>query len=88
MKELELYDIITLDDESEYTILQMMIFEGRKYYLIAPVDKEEEPNLQKIKMVEEKKINNQIVIEEETNEKTIQKLSVMFLQQIQKENED
>lgn len=82
MKELELYDIITLDDNSEYAILQIITYEGRKYYLIAPVDKEEKTDLQNIRIVEEKKVNDRILLEEETNEEMIQKISNMFLEQL------
>ena len=41
MKEIELYDIITLGDDSEYTILKILKDSGKKYYLIAPVNEEE-----------------------------------------------
>ena len=46
MKEIEIYDILTLGDGSEYTVVQMLQYEGKTYYLIAPVD--EQNRLKKI----------------------------------------
>lgn len=85
MKELELYDIITLDDNTEYTIMQMIMYKNRKYYLIAPIDKEEEPDLENIKIVEEIKESGQILIQEETDEEYIKELAVEFSKQLEEE---
>ena len=65
MKEIELYDIITLRDNSEYAVLQMLYHEEDKYYLLAPVDEDEEPDMENIKIVKEIKIDNRIIITEE-----------------------
>ena len=85
MKELELYDIITLDDNTEYTIMQMIMYKNRKYCLIAPIDKEEEPDLENIKIVEEIKESGQILIQEETDEEYIKELAVEFSKQLEEE---
>ena len=44
MKKIELYDIITLEDNTEYTILKMLSESNKNYCLLAPVDEDEEPN--------------------------------------------
>ena len=40
MKKIELYDIITLEDNTEYTVLKILQEENKKYCLLAPVDEE------------------------------------------------
>ena len=88
MKELELYDIITLNNDSEYTILKMTEYLGKKYYLIAPVDKEENPDMENIKIVEEIKREGLIMIEEETKAANLEALSKIFLEQFTEDLED
>ena len=52
MKEIELYDIITLEDDTEYTVLKMIDKNEKKYCLLATVDEEEEPDMENIKIFE------------------------------------
>lgn len=78
MKKIELYDIITLEDNTEYTVLKMLLEENRKYCLLAPVDEEEDPDVEHIKIVELKEKNNKTVIEE-TTEETTKKMARKFL---------
>lgn len=80
MKEIELYDIITLGDDSEYMILKILKESEKKYYLIAPVNEQEEPNMQELKIVEEIKIDGKIILQEEIEEQHLEKLSVQFLE--------
>ncbi len=79
MKEIELYDIITLKDNTEYAVLKILNYQGKKYYLLAPVDEEEEPNMEEIKIVEEQKENDKTMIKEVEEEDTLKELSKMFL---------
>ena len=85
MKEIELYDIITLDNDEEYTVLQSLNEFGKKYFLLAVVDEEEEPDLENIKIVEEIKENGKIIVEEVEDTMLLQKLSKKFLELL-KEN--
>ena len=85
MKELELYDIITIDNDKEYTILKNTNFNDRKYYLIAPVNKEEEIDAENIKIVEEIKKEGKIMIQEVINEETLKALSKIFLNSIKED---
>ena len=78
MKKIELYDIITLEDNTEYTVLKMLLEENRQYCLLAPVDEEEDPDVEHIKIVELKEENNKTVIEE-TTEETTKKMARKFL---------
>lgn len=79
MNEIELYDIITLDNDEEYTILKMINENGKKYYLLAPVDEEEEPDLDNVKIVEEVFENGRLKVEEVEEEQLLKKLSKEFL---------
>lgn len=79
MKNIELYDIITLDDNSEYTILKMLKEQEKTYYLLAPVNKEEEPDMEALKIVEVKEEEGQIIIDEDLEEDTQKKLAKQFL---------
>lgn len=78
MKKIELYDIITLEDNTEYTVLKMLLEENRQYCLLAPVDEEEEPDVEHIKIVELKEENNKPIIKE-TTEETTKKMARKFL---------
>ena len=79
MKEIELYDIITLDNDEEYTVLKILNDNNKKYYLLAPVDEEEEPDMENIKIVEEQKEGSRLVIEEIEDEQLLKRLSQLFL---------
>lgn len=56
MKEIKLYDILTLSDDKDYTVLKIIDKNMKKYYLLSETDKEEVPNLENMKIVE--KIND------------------------------
>ena len=79
MKEIELYDIITLENNEEYTVLKILKENNKKYYLLAWVDEDEEPDMENIKIVEEKIKNDKIEIEEIEDEQLSKRLSKEFL---------
>lgn len=82
MNSLELYDIITLDNGNEYTILKILNKQQNKYYLLAPIDKNEEPDMDNIKIVEEIIQNGQIRIQEESDLEKLKELAKEFLSSI------
>ena len=82
MKEIEIYDILTLGDGSEYTVVQMLQYEGKTYYLIAPVDEEEEPDMEQIKIVEAIRKEQEMILTEQIEENKLKKLSRLFLSSI------
>ena len=79
MKNIELYDIITLENDEEYTVLKILNDGDKKYYLLAWVDEDEEPDMENIKIVEEKIIDEKTMIEEVDDENLLKKLSKEFL---------
>ena len=78
MREIELYDIITLEDNTEYTVLKIIDKGEKKYCLLAPVDEDENPDMENIKIVELIKENNDTIIEDIEDELS-QKLAKEFL---------
>lgn len=89
MKEIELYDIITLEDNTEYTILKMLSESNKNYCLLAPVDEDEEPNMEELKIVELKKENDKTIVEEldkELNQSLAKKFLNLLREGIEENN--
>lgn len=84
MKKIELYDIITLEDDVEYTVLKMLTKNNKDYCLLAPVDQEEEPDMESLKIVELISSNEETRVEEPEEEIT-QKLAKDFLKLLREE---
>ncbi len=87
MKKVELYDIITLEDGTEYTVLKMLNHQDKIYYLLAPVDEEEEPDMENVKIVECIENNNEQIIEEVEDETLSAELAKKFLSLLREEIE-
>ena len=83
MKEIELYDIITLDNKEEYTVIKIIKELEKKYYLLAPVDEEEEPDLENIRIVEEIKKEEKTTIKDVVGENA-KRLSDLFIDELRK----
>lgn len=86
MNKIELYDILTLNNNEEYTVLEIIDKTDKRYLLIAPIDENEEPNFDDIKIVEEITENNKLVINEVTDENIIVELSEKFITKLEEEN--
>lgn len=78
MKNLELYDIITLEDKTEYTVLKIIKEEQKTYCLLAPLDEDEEPDMENVKIVEIEETNKETSLIELDNETTA-RLAKKFL---------
>ena len=83
MKEIELYDIITLDNDEEYTVVKEIKEKDKTYYLLVPVDEEEEPDVENIRIVEKIIKGDKIKIKDvEKNE--CKRLSDLFIEELRK----
>ena len=83
MKEIELYDIITLDNDEEYTVVKEIKEKDKTYYLLVPVDEEEEPDVENIRIVEKIIKDDKIKIKYvEKNE--CKRLSDLFIEELRK----
>lgn len=87
MSEIELYDILTLEDGSEYTVLNMLEQDSKKYYLLSPINEEEEPDFENLKIVQEIIDSGVKRLKEEVDEKILAKLSTKFLSLLEEELE-
>ncbi len=84
MNPIEVYDIITLNNKEEYTVIKILNESGKKYYLLSKVNEEEEPDLENIKIVEEITENGKIKLKEVKDEEHLKKLSIQFLNSLKK----
>lgn len=83
MKEIELYDIITLENDEEYTVVKEIKEKDKTYYLLVPVDEEEEPDVENIRIVEKIIKDDKIKIKDvEKNE--CKRLSDLFIEELRK----
>ena len=81
MKEIELYDILTMNNGKEYSVLRIMELETNTYYLIAQIDKNENPIIDTIKIVEI--IND--TIKEINDQKLLDELKELFISSLDAE---
>ena len=87
MKEIELYDILTLEDDKEYTVIKKIEDNNNIYYLLAPIDDSENPNLEELKIMEEQIEDDEIVLYEVEDDNILERLSRQFLSSIKKDFE-
>lgn len=80
MKQIELYDILTLSNDKEYTVLRMIDLEEKTYYLLAEIDEEENPILDEMKIVEVIENNTLIEVKEESLLKELTELFASALE--------
>lgn len=86
MNKIELYDILTLNNNEEYTVLEIIDKIEKRYLLIAPIDENEEPNFDDLKIVEEIIENEKLIINEVTDENVIVELSEKFISKLEEQN--
>ena len=86
MNKIELYDILTLNNNEEYTVLEIIDKIEKRYLLIAPIDENEEPNFDNLKIVEEITENDKLVINEVIDENIIVELSEKFITKLEEQN--
>ena len=86
MKPIELYDIVALDNNEKYTVIKIINDSEKKYYLLAWIDEEENPNLENIKIAEETiDENGEKIVAIVENDEKLKKLAKEFLNTL---NED
>lgn len=75
MSKLELYDILTLEDNVEYTILRIIELNNRTYYLLAEIDEEDIPEFDKMRIMEHSSSNK---LREISDAKLLNELKQLF----------
>ena len=81
MKEIELYDIITLENNKEYTVLRLLELDENTYYLLSKIDDDETPNLEELRIVEI--VNN--TLQDITNQTKLEELKELFISSLDAE---
>ena len=79
MNKIELYDILTLANNEKYTVLEITEKLDKRYFLLSPIDDDEEPNFEVIKIVEEIKEENKVTLKEVDDKSLLSELSEKFL---------
>ena len=74
---MEIEDIITLEDNLEYLILDKTIINNEKYLYCVEIDKEEKPTTN-YNYLKEINVNNELYIEEVKDEKMLEMLINVF----------
>ena len=87
MEKIEKYDILTLDNNIEYAVIQKQETNNNRYLLLAPIDKEEIPNFDELKIVKEIVEDNQVIVEDIDNDELLKTLSAKFLSPLKNEIE-
>ncbi len=85
MDKIELYDIITLDNNLEYTVIKRQELNKEQYLLLAPVDEEETPDFDKLKIVKEIIDNKETIVEDVEDEELLKQLSAKFLSSLKED---
>lgn len=70
MKELELYNILTLGNDEKYTIVSKTTKDNKEYAMLVMVDDDENPIPEKVKIVEV--IDNGTSVKEVDDKKTLE----------------
>ena len=78
MKEIEVYDILTLDNDEEYIVIKKTTYSGKEYLLLSPIDKKENLDLENIKIVEKVMEDNELTVEIVEDRELIEGLSRRF----------
>lgn len=74
---IELYDIIKLDDNKEYSVIRKIEADDKEYFLLTEVDSQDEPNFDNIRIVE--KVDNDEIAEIE-DESLLKELGEEFME--------
>ena len=80
METVELYDILTLSNNKEYTVLRKLDIDNKKYYLLSEIDSEENPIIDSLKIVE---YDNNKTLTEIKEEKLLIELTELFISAIE-----
>lgn len=81
---MELYDIITLDNDNRYTIIEKTVDDNKSYLLLSLLNEVDEPLADELVIVEEVSNGEKTFVKDVTDKKTIEKLSKKFVNSLEK----
>ena len=70
-------DVLTLENNQEYVILDIVEYNGEKYLYVVGIDENELPT-EEYKYLHSTQMNNELYIEEVTDSKLLELLTTMF----------
>ena len=71
-------NILTLDNDEKYIVLNQAIYQGKNYYLVAKVTPDEEDVLDEFGLLEETEVDGQKAVTIVKDDKTIELLTKYF----------
>lgn len=78
---MELYDILTLDDGKDYSLVKMEEYEGETYCMLIEVDEEENP-LENVLILKKVELNEKEFEFEDLNDEEFETISEIFKDQL------
>ena len=79
MKKIEQYDILTLEDDKDYSVLNIINKNDKTYYLIAEIDEEEDAILDTLRILE---YNDDNTLSEILDNNLIEELKELFVKEL------
>lgn len=83
---MELYDILTLDDGKDYSLIKMEEYKGETYCMLIEVDASENP-LEEVLLLKKVPLNEEEFEFEELSPEEFQTISEIFKEQLLNEDE-
>lgn len=85
MKNIEIYDIITLKNQEKYTVIKKEKYNEKQYLLLSEVDKEENPKIENMKIVELINKENNLTIKEIKDTSVKSEVAQIFLTSLEQD---
>ncbi len=83
---MELYDIVTLDNDRDYSVIKMEEYQGETYCMLIEVDKEENP-MEELLILRKVSLNDKEFEFEELSPEMLQEVAEVFKDQFLNEEE-
>lgn len=71
-------NILTLDNDEKYIVLNQAIYQGKNYFFVAKVAQDEEEVIDEFRLLEETEVNGEKAVAVVTDEKIIELLTKYF----------
>jgi len=71
-------NILTLDNDEKYMVLNQALYQNKNYFLVAKVTDDEEDVLEEFKLLEETEVNGEKALQLVKDEKIIELLTKYF----------
>ena len=83
---IELYDILTLENNKEYTVVKILPYNNNEYYFLIEIDKDEEL-LDEQMIVKKVEVNGELGVALITDEKEFKEVKEIFINMLYQSEE-